>query len=63
MSDIIFFKFQSEDNVDLRQTYTPLSSSTEYSSSVDSSLLYAPWSTYGDDIKQPSNSQINVKNR
>ncbi|XP_035577172.2 meiosis-specific coiled-coil domain-containing protein MEIOC isoform X1 [Canis lupus familiaris] len=57
------YKSQSEDSVDLRQTYTPLSSSTEYSSSVDSSLFYAPWSTYGDDIKQPSNSQINVKNR
>ncbi|KAF6095375.1 meiosis specific with coiled-coil domain [Phyllostomus discolor] len=56
-------KPQSEDNVDLRQTYTPLSSSTEYASSVDSSLFYAPWSTYGDDVKQPSNSQINVKNR
>ncbi|XP_064438202.1 meiosis-specific coiled-coil domain-containing protein MEIOC isoform X1 [Mirounga angustirostris] len=57
------YKSQSEDSVDLRQTYTPLSSSAEYSSSVDSSLFYAPWSTYGDDIKQPSNSQINVKNR
>ncbi|XP_005863910.1 PREDICTED: uncharacterized protein C17orf104 homolog [Myotis brandtii] len=57
------YKAQSEDNVDLRQTYTPLSSSTEYASSVDSSIFYAPWSTYGDDIKQPSNSQINVKNR
>lgn len=56
-------KFQNEDSVDLRQTYAPLSSSTEYASSVDSSLFYAPWSTYGDDIKQPSNSQINVKNR
>uniref|UniRef100_A0A8C6RWZ8 Meiosis specific with coiled-coil domain n=1 Tax=Nannospalax galili TaxID=1026970 RepID=A0A8C6RWZ8_NANGA len=56
------YKSQNEDNVDLRQTYTPLSSSTEYASSIDSSLFYAPWSTYGDDIK-PSNSQINVKNR
>lgn len=56
-------KFQSEENVDLRQTYAPLSSSTEYAGSVDSSLFYAPWSTYGDDIKQSSNSQINVKNR
>ncbi|KAI5255934.1 Meiosis-Specific Coiled-Coil Domain-Containing Protein Meioc [Manis pentadactyla] len=56
-------KSQSEGNVDLRQIYTPLSPSTEFSSSVDSSLFYAPWSTYGDDTKQPSNSQINVKNR
>nr|XP_045015498.1 meiosis-specific coiled-coil domain-containing protein MEIOC [Jaculus jaculus] len=56
------YKSQNEDNVDLRQTYTPLSS-TEYANSIDSSLFYAPWSTYGDDIKQPSNSQINVKNR
>ncbi|KAI5935774.1 Meiosis-specific coiled-coil domain-containing protein MEIOC [Manis javanica] len=56
-------KPQSEGNVDLRQIYTPLSPSTEFSSSVDSSLFYAPWSTYGDDTKQPSNSQINVKNR
>ncbi|XP_058532418.1 meiosis-specific coiled-coil domain-containing protein MEIOC isoform X1 [Ochotona princeps] len=56
------YKQQSEDSVDLRQPYTPLSSA-EYSSSVDSSLFYAPWSTYGDDIKQASNSQITVKNR
>ncbi|XP_021095998.1 meiosis-specific coiled-coil domain-containing protein MEIOC [Heterocephalus glaber] len=54
---------ENEDNVDLRQTYTPLSSPTEYARSIDSSLFYAPWSTYGDDIKQPSNSQINIKNR
>ncbi|XP_042530026.1 meiosis-specific coiled-coil domain-containing protein MEIOC [Dipodomys spectabilis] len=57
------YKSQNEDTVDLRQTYTPLSSSTEYTSSIDSSLFYAPWSSYGDDIKQPSNSQISVKNR
>ncbi|XP_068385930.1 meiosis-specific coiled-coil domain-containing protein MEIOC [Eschrichtius robustus] len=57
------YKSQSEDSVGLRQTYAPLSSSTEYASSVDSSLFYAPWSMYGDDIKQPSNSQINLKNR
>ncbi|KAL0597860.1 Meiosis-specific coiled-coil domain-containing protein MEIOC [Plecturocebus cupreus] len=56
------YKPQSEDNVDLRKTYTPFSS-TEYSSSIDSSLFCAPCSTYGDDIKQPSNSQINIKNR
>ncbi|XP_012311789.3 LOW QUALITY PROTEIN: meiosis-specific coiled-coil domain-containing protein MEIOC-like [Aotus nancymaae] len=56
------YKLQSEDSVDLRKTYT-LFSSIEYSSSVDSSLFCAPWSTYGDDIKQPSNSQINVKDR
>ncbi|XP_035159062.2 meiosis-specific coiled-coil domain-containing protein MEIOC isoform X2 [Callithrix jacchus] len=53
---------ESEDSIDLRKTYTPFSS-TEYSSSVDSSLFCAPWSTYRDDIKQPSNSQINIKNR
>ncbi|KAK2509565.1 hypothetical protein MC885_020299, partial [Smutsia gigantea] len=57
------YKSQSEDSVDLRQICTPLSPSTEFSSSADSSLFYAPWSTYGDDTKQPSNSQINVKNR
>uniref|UniRef100_A0A8D0H1D3 Meiosis specific with coiled-coil domain n=1 Tax=Sphenodon punctatus TaxID=8508 RepID=A0A8D0H1D3_SPHPU len=54
----------SEDNVDIRQTYnSSLPSPSEYMSSVDSSLFYAPWSTYGDDIKQPPNSQISVKNR
>ncbi|XP_038241217.1 meiosis-specific coiled-coil domain-containing protein MEIOC isoform X2 [Dermochelys coriacea] len=55
---------ENEDNVDLHQTYSSsLSTSSEYSTSVDSSLLYAPWSTYGDDIKQSAVSQISVKNR
>ncbi|CAM5178477.1 unnamed protein product [Eretmochelys imbricata] len=58
------YKLQNEDNVDLHQTYSSsLSTSSEYSTSVDSSLLYAPWSTYGDDIKQSAVSQISVKNR
>ncbi|XP_050790870.1 meiosis-specific coiled-coil domain-containing protein MEIOC isoform X2 [Gopherus flavomarginatus] len=58
------YKLQNEDNVDLNQTYSSsLSTSSEYSTSVDSSLLYAPWSTYGDDIKQSAISQISVKNR
>ncbi|XP_065433799.1 meiosis-specific coiled-coil domain-containing protein MEIOC isoform X5 [Chrysemys picta bellii] len=58
------YKLQNEDNIDLNQTYSSsLSTSSEYSTSVDSSLLYAPWSTYGDDIKQSAVSQISVKNR
>ncbi|KAM7137513.1 meiosis-specific coiled-coil domain-containing protein MEIOC isoform 5-T5 [Macrochelys suwanniensis] len=58
------YKLQNEDSVDQHQTYSSsLSTSSEYSTSVDSSLLYAPWSTYGDDIKQSAVSQISVKNR
>ncbi|KAM6163491.1 LOW QUALITY PROTEIN: meiosis-specific coiled-coil domain-containing protein MEIOC [Rhynchocyon petersi] len=57
------YRSQSEDHVDLRQNYAPLSTTTEYSSSADPSLFYAPWSVYGDDTKPPSHSQIGVKNR
>ncbi|XP_054851191.1 meiosis-specific coiled-coil domain-containing protein MEIOC [Eublepharis macularius] len=58
------YKLQSEENIDLRQTYsTSLSAASECSNHADSSLFYVPWSTYTDDIKQPLSSQINVKNR
>ncbi|XP_067412324.1 meiosis-specific coiled-coil domain-containing protein MEIOC isoform X1 [Emydura macquarii macquarii] len=58
------YRTQNEDNVDLHQTYSSsLSTSSEYSTSVDSSLFYAPWSIYGDDVKQSAISQINIKNR
>ncbi|XP_019379065.1 PREDICTED: meiosis-specific coiled-coil domain-containing protein MEIOC isoform X1 [Gavialis gangeticus] len=57
------YKSQNEDSVDLPPAYSSsLSTASEYPASVDPSLLYAPWSTYGDD-KQPSVSQISVKNR
>ncbi|XP_060138305.1 meiosis-specific coiled-coil domain-containing protein MEIOC isoform X3 [Zootoca vivipara] len=58
------YKLQSEENVDLRQTYsTSISTASECSNHADSSLFYVPWSTYADDIKQPPSSQISVKNR
>ncbi|KAK9396798.1 meiosis-specific coiled-coil domain-containing protein MEIOC [Crotalus adamanteus] len=58
------YKLQNEENVDLRQTYsTSFSTTSEYSNHNDSSLFYVPWSTYADDNKQPSNSQISVKSR
>ncbi|XP_054080513.1 meiosis-specific coiled-coil domain-containing protein MEIOC [Rissa tridactyla] len=57
------YKSQTEENVELPQTYSSSLSTSEYSAPVDSSLLYAPWSTYGDDTKQPPASQINVKSR
>ncbi|XP_066484754.1 meiosis-specific coiled-coil domain-containing protein MEIOC isoform X3 [Tiliqua scincoides] len=58
------YKLQSEENVELRQTFnTSLSTSSECSNHTDSSLFYVPWSTYADDIKQPPSSQISVKNR
>ncbi|XP_053115283.1 meiosis-specific coiled-coil domain-containing protein MEIOC isoform X2 [Hemicordylus capensis] len=58
------YKLQSEENVDLRQTYsTSLSTASECSNHADSSLFYVPWSTYADDIKQLPSSQISVKNR
>ncbi|KYO33372.1 hypothetical protein Y1Q_0008603 [Alligator mississippiensis] len=57
------YKSQNEDSVDLPPAYSSsLSTASEYPASVDPSLLYAPWSTYGDD-KQSSVSQISVKNR
>lgn len=59
----IVHKMQNEENVELPQTYSSSFSTSEYSAPVDSSLLYAPWSTYGDDTKQPAASQINTKSR
>ncbi|KAM6114791.1 meiosis-specific coiled-coil domain-containing protein MEIOC [Phoenicopterus ruber ruber] len=57
------YKSQSEENVELPQTYGSSLATSEYSAPVDSSLLYAPWSTCGDETKQPAASQINVKSR
>ncbi|NXC37533.1 MEIOC protein, partial [Penelope pileata] len=57
------YKLQNEENIDPPQTYSSSLSTPEYSAPVDSSLLYAPWSIYGDDNKQPAASQINVKSR
>ncbi|KAM6189954.1 meiosis-specific coiled-coil domain-containing protein MEIOC isoform 1-T1 [Sarcoramphus papa] len=57
------YKSQNEENVELPQTYSSSLSTSEYSAPVDSSLLYAPWSAYGDDTKQPAASQINIKSR
>nr|XP_033775180.1 LOW QUALITY PROTEIN: meiosis-specific coiled-coil domain-containing protein MEIOC [Geotrypetes seraphini] len=57
------YKSQNEDSLELRQTYGPPISTPEYSSSAETSLFYAPWSTYGDDVKQPGSSQISLKNR
>ncbi|XP_010293736.1 PREDICTED: uncharacterized protein C17orf104 homolog, partial [Phaethon lepturus] len=57
------YKSQNEENVELPQTYSSSLSTSEYSAPVDSSFLYAPWSTCGDDTKQPAASQINTKSR
>ncbi|KAM6238441.1 meiosis-specific coiled-coil domain-containing protein MEIOC [Porphyrio hochstetteri] len=57
------YKSQNEENLELPQTYSSSLSTSEYSAPVDTSLLYAPWSTYGDDTKQPAASQINLKSR
>ncbi|XP_030321620.1 meiosis-specific coiled-coil domain-containing protein MEIOC [Calypte anna] len=57
------YKSQNEENVDLPQSYSSALSASEYSASVDSSLLYTPWSTCGDDAKQPPVPQISVKSR
>ncbi|KAJ1136459.1 hypothetical protein NDU88_002876 [Pleurodeles waltl] len=55
-------KAQNDEIADNCQTYaSSLSAASEYS--TESSLFYAPWSTYIDDIKQPGNSQIAMKNR
>ncbi|XP_072741995.1 meiosis-specific coiled-coil domain-containing protein MEIOC isoform X2 [Ciconia boyciana] len=57
------YKSQNEENVELPQTYSSSLSTSDYSAPVDSSFLYAPWSTYGDDTKQPAAAQISVKSR
>ncbi|XP_051496328.1 meiosis-specific coiled-coil domain-containing protein MEIOC [Apus apus] len=57
------YKSQNEENVELPQTYSSSLSTSEFPVPVDSSLLYAPWSTCGDDTKQPAASQMNVKSR
>ncbi|NXQ79528.1 MEIOC protein, partial [Nyctibius grandis] len=57
------YKSQNEENAELPQTYSSSLSTSEYSAPVDSSLLYMPWSAYGDDTKQPAASQINMKSR
>ncbi|XP_053944522.1 meiosis-specific coiled-coil domain-containing protein MEIOC [Cuculus canorus] len=57
------YKSQNEENVELPQTSSSVLSTSEYLSPVDFSLLYTPWSTYGDDTKQPAASQINVNSR
>nr|XP_060637202.1 meiosis-specific coiled-coil domain-containing protein MEIOC [Anolis sagrei ordinatus] len=58
------YKLQTEENLDLRQTYsTSFSPASECSNHADSSLFYVPWSTYADDIKQPTSSQVTVKSR
>lgn len=63
ISAFIVYKMQNEENVDLPQTYSSSLSTSEYSAPADPSLLYAPWSVYGDDNKQSATSQINVKSR
>ncbi|XP_010086176.1 PREDICTED: uncharacterized protein C17orf104 homolog, partial [Pterocles gutturalis] len=57
------YKSQNEENVELPQTYGSSLSTSEYSAPVDPSLVYTPWSTYGDDAKPPAASQINIKSR
>ncbi|NXW60308.1 MEIOC protein, partial [Eurystomus gularis] len=57
------YKSQNEENLELPQTYGSSLSTSEYSAPADISLLYAPWSTYGDDTKQPAASQMNMKTR
>ncbi|NXT02946.1 MEIOC protein, partial [Jacana jacana] len=57
------YKSQNEENVELPQTYSSSLSTSEFSAPVDSSLLYTPWSTYGDDTKQPAASQGSLKPR
>ncbi|XP_065712334.2 meiosis-specific coiled-coil domain-containing protein MEIOC [Patagioenas fasciata] len=57
------YKSQNEESVELPQTYSSSLSTSEFSAPVDTSLLYTPWSTYGDDPKQPTVSQVNVKSR
>ncbi|NWS43224.1 MEIOC protein, partial [Probosciger aterrimus] len=56
------YKSQNEENVELPQTYSSSLSTSEYTP-VDFSLSYVPWSTYGDDTKQPAAAQSNVKSR
>ncbi|NXG44280.1 MEIOC protein, partial [Psilopogon haemacephalus] len=57
------YKSQNEENVEVPQTYASSLSMSEFSAPVDTSLLYTPWSTCGDEPKQPSASQISMKSR
>ncbi|XP_054252411.1 meiosis-specific coiled-coil domain-containing protein MEIOC [Indicator indicator] len=57
------YKSQNEENVEVPQTYASSLSASEFSAPVDTSLLYTPWSTCGDDSKQPAASQISMKSR
>ncbi|KAK2516678.1 hypothetical protein Q9966_015046, partial [Columba livia] len=63
ISRVVVHKMQNEESVELPQTYSSSLSTSEFSAPVDTSLLYTPWSTYGDDPKQPTVSQVNVKSR
>lgn len=63
ISRVVVHKMQNEESIELPQTYSSSLSTSEFSAPVDTSLLYTPWSTYGDDPKQPTVSQVNVKSR
>ncbi|NXR15918.1 MEIOC protein, partial [Semnornis frantzii] len=54
---------QNEEYVEVPQTYDSSLSTSEFSAPIETSLLYTPWSTCGDDPKQPAGSQISMKPR
>ncbi|XP_010144545.1 PREDICTED: uncharacterized protein C17orf104 homolog, partial [Buceros rhinoceros silvestris] len=58
------YKSQNEENLELPQSYGSSLSMPDFSAPVDPSLLYLPWSTCGDDSKQPAAPpQLPVKAR
>ncbi|NXP56701.1 MEIOC protein, partial [Heliornis fulica] len=58
-----YYKSQNEESAEVPQIYSPFLSTPQYSVPVDSSLFCTPWSTCGDDTKQPAASQISMKPR
>lgn len=60
----IVCKTQNEEKVELPQNYGSSLSVPDFSAPMDPSLLYLPWSTCGDDSKQPAAPpQLPVKAR
>ncbi|XP_064030629.1 meiosis-specific coiled-coil domain-containing protein MEIOC isoform X2 [Pogoniulus pusillus] len=57
------YKSQNEENTEVPQSYASSLSTSEFPAPVDTSLLYTPWSTCGDDPKQPAASQLSTKSR
>ncbi|XP_054032608.1 meiosis-specific coiled-coil domain-containing protein MEIOC [Dryobates pubescens] len=57
------YRAQGEETAEVPQPYAAALSTAELSAPLDASALYTPWSTCGDDPKQPAASQGSIKSR